>query len=71
MVLAALQHSCLFVGVVVGGTDGNCNFSAMRSLIELKLSGDLGLVSQISVHVFVSSFDCFLYCTQTKEQKKR
>jgi hypothetical protein len=30
-------------------TDKNWNFSAVRSLIELKLSGDLGLVSQISV----------------------
>jgi hypothetical protein len=35
----------------------------------MKLGGDLGLVSQISVHVLVSSFDCFLYCKQTKEQK--
>jgi hypothetical protein len=49
----------------------NCNFSAMRSPIELKLVGDLGLVSQISVHVLVSRFDYFLCCTQTKEQKKR
>jgi hypothetical protein len=36
------------VGVGGGGTDGNCNFSAVRSPIELKLGGDLGLVSQIS-----------------------
>jgi hypothetical protein len=41
----------------------------MRSTIGLKLSGDLGLVSQISVHVLVSRFDYFLYCKQTKEQK--
>jgi hypothetical protein len=33
---------CLF-GVV--GTDENWNFSAVRSPIELKLGGDLGLVS--------------------------
>jgi hypothetical protein len=42
------------------GTDENYNFSAVRSLIELKLVGDLGLVSQISVHVLVSKFDFFL-----------
>jgi hypothetical protein len=47
MVLPALRDSCLSFGVV-GGTDGNCNFSAVRSSIELKLGGDLGLVSQIS-----------------------
>ena len=51
--------------------DKNWNFSAVRSPIGLKLSGDLGLVSQISVHVLVSRFDCFLYCKQTKEQQKR
>jgi hypothetical protein len=55
----------------VVGTDGNSNFSAVRSPIELKLDGDLGLVSQISVHVLVSGFDYFLYCKQTKEHKKR
>jgi hypothetical protein len=41
----------------------------VRSLIGLKLSGDLGLVSQISAHVLVSRFVYFLYCKQTKEQK--
>jgi hypothetical protein len=55
---------CLFVG-----TDKNCNFSAVRSPIELKLGGDLGLVSQISVHVLVSRFDCFSYRKQTNKQK--
>jgi hypothetical protein len=35
----------------------------------LKLAGDLGLVSQISVHVLVSRFFIFLYCKQTKEKK--
>jgi hypothetical protein len=55
---------------VVVGTDKNWNFSAVRSPIELKLGGDLELVSQISVHVLVSRFDYFLYCKQTKEQKK-
>jgi hypothetical protein len=43
----------------------------MRSPIGLKLSGDLGLVSQISVHVLVSRFDYSLYCKQTKEQKNK
>ena len=43
----------------------------MRHPIGLKLSGDLGLVSQISVHVLVSRFVYFLYCKQTKEQKIR
>jgi hypothetical protein len=52
------------------GTDENWNFSAVRSLIQLKLGGDLGLVSQISVHVLVSRFDCFSYCKQTNKQTK-
>jgi hypothetical protein len=51
------------------GTDKKCNFSAVRSPIKLKLGGDLGLVSQINVHVLISRFDYFLYCKQTKEQK--
>jgi hypothetical protein len=71
MVLPVLRDSCLFVVVGVGGKDGNCNFSAVRSPIELKLGGDLGLVSQISVHVLVSRFDYFFYCKQTKERKNR
>jgi hypothetical protein len=71
------SFTCLlrFMSVVVccslSGMDGNCNFSAVRSPIGLKLSGDLGLVSQISVHVLVSRFVYFLYCKQTKEQKIR
>jgi hypothetical protein len=55
--------------VSVDGTVENLNFSAMRSPIWLKLGGDLWLVSQISVHVLVSSFVCFLYCKQAKQQK--
>ena len=51
--------------------DTNWNISAARSLIELKLGGDLGLESQISVLVLVSRFDYFLYCKQTKERKNR
>jgi hypothetical protein len=43
----------------------------VRSPIELKLGGDLGLVSQVNVHVLVSRFDYFLYCKQTKERKNR
>jgi hypothetical protein len=39
--------------------------------IELKLGGDLGLVSQISMHLLVSRFDYFSYFKQTKEQKKQ
>jgi hypothetical protein len=61
----------IHVSVLCGGTDTNCYFSAMRSPIELKLGGDLGLVSQISVHDLVLRFDYFLYCKQTKEQKTR
>jgi hypothetical protein len=49
----------------------NWNFSAVWSLIRLKLGGDLRLVSQISLHVLVLRFVCFLYSKQTKEQKKR
>ena len=68
MVSPALRNSCL---CVVVGTDENWNFSAVRSPIELKLGGDLGLVSEISVHVLFSRFDYFLYCKQTKERKNR
>jgi hypothetical protein len=73
MVLPALRDSCLFgvCLVFVGGTDGNCNFSAVRSPIELKLGGHLGLVSQISVSVLVPRSNCFSYCKQTKEQNNR
>jgi hypothetical protein len=67
MVLPALRDSCVCLAFV--GTDRN--FSAVRSPIELKLGGDLRLVSQISVHVLVSRFDCFSYCKQTKGKKKR
>jgi hypothetical protein len=70
MVLPALRDSCVLL-CVVDGMDKKCNFSAMRSPIELKLSGDLGLVSQISVHVLVSRFDYFLYCKQTKKHENR
>jgi hypothetical protein len=47
------------------------NFSAVRSPIELKLGGDLGLVSQISMHVLVSRFDYFSYFKQANKQKTR
>jgi hypothetical protein len=67
------SFTCLYaihVSVVCcqSGTDKNWNFSAVRSPIGLKLSGDLGLVSQISVHVLVSRFVYFSYCKQTKEK---
>jgi hypothetical protein len=58
------------VSLCIVGTDENYNFSAVRSPIELKLCGDLGLVSQISVHVLILRLYYFLYCKQTKEQKK-
>jgi hypothetical protein len=60
-------HVCLLLACV--GTDKNWNFSAVHSPIELKLGGDLGLLSQISLRVLVSRFDYFLYCKQTKERK--
>jgi hypothetical protein len=53
-------HVCCVSLSVVVETDKNYNFSAVRSPIELKLGGDLGLVSQISVHVLASRFDYFL-----------
>jgi hypothetical protein len=49
--------------------DGNCNFSAVRSPIELKLGGDFGLVSQISVHVLVSRFVWFYIVNKQKNKK--
>jgi hypothetical protein len=71
MVLPALQDSCLFVWYLlfVGGTDGNCNFPAVHNPIELKLGRELGLLSQISEHVLVSSFNCFSYCKPKKTKK--
>jgi hypothetical protein len=48
--LRFMSVCCLSVVVVVVVTDENWNSSTMPSPIELKLSGDLGLVSQISVH---------------------
>jgi hypothetical protein len=76
MVLPALRDSLFVVCCCVCvGTDKNCNFLAVHSPIELKLGGDLGLVSQISMHVLVSRFDSrfdFLsYCKQTNKQKTR
>jgi hypothetical protein len=68
MVLPALLDSCLCVVVCWDGG----NFLAVRSpTIELKLGGDAGLVSQISVHVLVSRFDYFSYCKQTKDKKRQ
>jgi hypothetical protein len=52
------------------GTDKNWNFSVVRSPIGLKLSGDLGLVSQISVHVLVSRFGYFYIVNKQKNKKK-
>jgi hypothetical protein len=56
-------HVCLLLLSV--GTDKNWNVSAVQSLIELKLDGNfgLGLVSQISVHVLISRYNCFTVCT--------
>jgi hypothetical protein len=42
----------------------------VRSPIGLKLGGDLGLVSQISVHVLVSRFDCFFYIVNKQKNTK-
>jgi hypothetical protein len=60
---------CVLLLLLVCVTDKNCNFSAVRIPIELKLGGDLGLVSQISVHVLVSRFDCFSYCKKTNKKR--
>jgi hypothetical protein len=69
MVLPGLRDSRLFLCCVFG-TDENCDFSAVRNSIELKLGGDLGLISQmqICVHVLVSGFNCFSYCKQTNKK---
>jgi hypothetical protein len=49
-------------------TDENCNFSAVRSPIELKLGGHLGLVSQISLHVLFLRHVClFTFCKQQQK----
>jgi hypothetical protein len=57
----------LFVGD--GRTDENYNFSAVRSPIELKLGGDLELLSQISVHVLVSRLIIFSIVNKQKNTK--
>ena len=68
LVVADYGFTCppRFMSVVVeccvllcDGTDKKCNFSAMDSPIELKLSGDFVLVSQISIQVLVLRIDCF------------
>ena len=53
IVLLVFFDSCvcsLSVVCSLSGMDKIWNFSAVHSLIELKLGGDFGLVSQISVH---------------------
>jgi hypothetical protein len=49
--------------------DENWNFSAVRSLIELKLGGDLGLVTQISLHWFQDLIVFYIVNKQKNEQK--
>jgi hypothetical protein len=73
MVLPALRDLCL-CGVVWWCVLGRTEIAisqpcALQSPIGLKLGGDLGLVSQISVHVLFSRFEYFLYCKQTNKQK--
>jgi hypothetical protein len=52
--------------------DENWNISAVLSPIELKLSGDLGLVSQKSVYALVLRLSrLFTFCKQTKKQTRR
>jgi hypothetical protein len=53
----------------LSGIDENWNFSAVRGPIGPKLGGDLGLVSQISVHFWFQDLIVFLYWKQTKEEK--
>jgi hypothetical protein len=53
------------------GTNENWNFSAVRSLIELKLGGDLRLVSQISVPALISRLSrLFTSCKQTNKETR-
>ena len=60
-----LSVVCLSVVFVM---DKNLNLSAVQSPIELKLGGDLGLVSQMNA--LVSNLDRFSFCKQTNKQKK-
>jgi hypothetical protein len=60
MVLPARQDSCLFAVCLFVVWDGQkLQILSFAQSIELKLGGDLELVSQISVHVLVLRFDCF------------
>jgi hypothetical protein len=71
MVLPALRDSYLcVVCCCFFGTDENCNFSAVHYPIELKLGGDLGLVSQISVHWFQDSIVFHIVNKETKCQNR-
>ena len=64
-----------FMSVVVVcllfGMDKNSNLSAVRSPVELKLSKTLELLSQISMHVLVLRFNCYLYCKQANKKTCR
>jgi hypothetical protein len=69
MVLPAFCDSCLsVVCLLLFWTDGNWNFSAVRSLIKLKFGGDLGLVSQISVHALDSRLVCLHFVNKQKDR---
>jgi hypothetical protein len=71
IVLPASCDSCpSIVCFSLSVTDENSNFSAVQSQIELKLGGDLRLVSQISVHALVSKFNYVSFCNQKNKQKK-
>ena len=63
MVSAASGDSYLLL-LVLSVTDKNWN-------IELKLDGDFRLVSQISIHFFVSRFNCFKFCKQANLKNKK
>jgi hypothetical protein len=65
MVLPALRDSCLFVVFCSGLME-----IAISQPCAVRLSGDLGLVSQISMHALVSRLDCFSYFKQTNKQTK-
>jgi hypothetical protein len=56
---------------VVVGADKYWNLSAVRNPIELKLGGDLWLVSQISMHALVLRLSCLNFVNKKPRKSQK